>query len=325
MMQISEISEEEFEQLSSVILNNTIRWHKVLRRAFKIQIKYLGVFSDSGLEAALPIMSMKKFIFNLSGCPLRGTHTDVAGIIKNSEKAHEILQAVRLWARGNGVDWLEMALPIDLGNSSLKLTNLSSDYKIEEDRTILLDLKRSEDSVWTKMQGRARNEIRKAAKYEITIDALNADFNNSHMDMVRKTFERQKRSPSFSVEFLNSIYDELYNDDYLHLGAFHHNKLVATGLFTIDARRMFFVSGASTPEGRKTGANSLLQWKAIETALGRKVYEYDMGGAGIDRIDKFKLSFGGECVGKQRVVWRRFYMDLPAHIYKIARLNGWLS
>ena len=70
-------------------------------------------------------------------------------------------------------------------------------------------------------------------------------------------------------------------------------RLVAGGIFLVWGDRMMYLSGASTEEGNKLAASSLIQWTVIKGAISAGIKTYDLGGVGIASIDKFKASFGG--------------------------------
>ena len=145
------------------------------------------------------------------------------------------------------------------------------------------------------------------------------------MALVDGVFAGQRRKPSFDQRFLNAVHNHLAADDFSHLGILRDGKLAAGGLFFRDADRMVFVSGASDSVSRKLGANSLLQWVAIKGAMAGGVTRYDMGGVGLDGIDKFKASFGGAPITYDRYVWRSFAARLPAEMYKFAHKRGWVG
>ena len=55
---------------------------------------------------------------------------------------------------------------------------------------------------------------------------------------------------------------------------------------------MVYHSASSNIEGFTSAASSMIQWVAIKEAKSRGIKKYDMGGIGIESIDKFKRSFG---------------------------------
>ena len=79
--------------------------------------------------------------------------------------------------------------------------------------------------------------------------------------------------------------------------------LVSGGVFLIDRHRMVFHSGSSTKLGYDLAASSLVQWAAINEGHSRGLIGYDLGGIGIDTIDKFKQSFGGTPIYHHRSVF----------------------
>lgn len=69
----------------------------------------------------------------------------------------------------------------------------------------------------------------------------------------------------------------------------------------------------------RLAAPSLIQWHAIQSAISKEITGYDMGGLGVDSIDKFKRSFGGFEVQHSRWVCRSKLFNL------IEPLGRWLA
>ena len=67
---------------------------------------------------------------------------------------------------------------------------------------------------------------------------------------------------------------------------------------------MMYFSGVSNSIGMKLAASSLIQWKAMQNAIDIELIDYDMGGLGVDSIDKFKRSFGGKDIYHSKWLYR---------------------
>jgi len=82
---------------------------------------------------------------------------------------------------------------------------------------------------------------------------------------------------------------------------------------------MMFLSGTSNEEGARFAANSLVQWEAMKLATDRGGLEYDMGGTGNARIDRFKESFGGSPVAHHRWIYSTWPVRLAETAYRWTR------
>ena len=80
------------------------------------------------------------------------------------------------------------------------------------------------------------------------------------------------------------------------LSGHFEGKAICAGIFPYDDRSVYYWGGASDPEHNRLSANNLLQWELIQCAVGRRLQTYDLYGAGVARLDKFKSSFGAELV-----------------------------
>ena len=88
---------------------------------------------------------------------------------------------------------------------------------------------------------------------------------------------------------------------------------------------MLYLSGTANYKGMKFAANSLIQWYAISEAIASGCEQYDMGGLGIDSIDKFKKSFGGKVVSEKRWVYRARIYSMVEPIALWALKKGFIG
>ena len=72
----------------------------------------------------------------------------------------------------------------------------------------------------------------------------------------------------------------------------------------------------------KFAANSALQWKAILIGIEMNLNFYDLGGLGLDNIDKFKKSFGGKVEFHRRWVHKNIFLKIVDPLMKyLIKLN----
>jgi hypothetical protein len=180
----------------------------------------------------------------------------------------------------------------------------------QKNATFLLDLKLPKEELWSKVDSKQRNIIRKAEKSEV--DCLNVTGSESlayleQFQYLRQiTQKRAIKNNSHTSMLLksNMFFAEVLQKSTSHLFvAKYENKVVAVALMLQSEKTMYYYSGGSDIEiNRKTGASSLLIWKAIEYAKDLNLSFFDMGGVPVlqDKshpaygVYSFKKSFGGE-------------------------------
>jgi hypothetical protein len=300
-------------------------WLSVVRDGFDITTGRLKITNNNKIIANLPLMMRRKIFFKLVGIPLRGTHSEFGGLILLDSDREEILLAIHKCLRKAGNSWIELIFPPEVNSDKLKDFLSQIGYEVEQKHSLVLDLNQSIDDVWKGFQGRARTDIRKAKKNGLQVKCLGPEYNHDYMNLVKNVFSNQKRKNSFDIRFLDALHKHLLADRLAHYGVFLKGKLIAGGIFLKSSERMVFVSGASIESGKKLGANSLIQWKAITDAHTNGILEYDLGGTGIARIDKFKHSFGGVPIITPRYVYQSALARFPAVLFKFAHSRGWLK
>lgn len=299
------------------------RWGKILRDGFNCKISRLSVFDGNKLVAYFPITFKKKGVFLIGGSPLRGTHTEFGGSIEASEQTFEIMQFVNQFLNQRKFSWFEFSF----AESSEKIRQAMQKigYTYETRESSVVNLRNSPESLFNQLNGSTKRQVRKALRNELRVEFLNQKNNVVYMRLVEQVYKNQRRKPSFQIEFLDSIYTNLKPSEFLHCGIFKRNELIAGALFFIHSGRLVFVSGASNEIGKSLGANSLLQWFAIEYGCKKNFSEYDLGGMGIKTIDRFKKGFGGEKVLYDRFVYSTPLASMSSHIYKLGHSFGLFS
>ena len=72
----------------------------------------------------------------------------------------------------------------------------------------------------------------------------------------------------------------------------HQDRVIAGGIFPFDAQAVYYLDGVSDPEGQEVRPNNLLHWEVIRWACAQGLRRYDMVGAGIESVARFKRGFG---------------------------------
>lgn len=160
--------------------------------------------------------------------------------------------------------------------------------------TILLEIDNS-DQLWMKLNTRLRNEIRKVMKSGILIQKAES-YEEFYVQYV-ETFRRQGRHVPFSSQQFSDFCRHLVTSRIadVYEARDDHGRLHASAMIMYDAKRAYYSFAASHPELRKSRANVLLLWEVIKT-IAPQYPVFDMVGANLPAITRFKLRFGGEIV-----------------------------
>ncbi|MCL4529688.1 MAG: peptidoglycan bridge formation glycyltransferase FemA/FemB family protein [Chloroflexi bacterium] len=195
--------------------------------------------------------------------------------------------------------------PLDTWN--LKLD--TSLHNIQPPRTIVVDVRRSEDEILVRMKQKCRYNIRLAEKKGVTVRAW--DDVDEFYKMMQVTGGRDNFGVH-SLEYYRRAYELFHPTGMCELlvAEFESKPLAALMVFA-RGRRAWYIYGASNDEERNRMPTYLLQWEAMRWAKARGCEEYDLWGVpdedeatleaqfekrsdGLWGVYRFKRGFGGE-------------------------------
>jgi len=184
-----------------------------------------------------------------------------------------------------------------------------SKHNIQPPRTIVVDLRASEEEILARMKPKTRYNIRLAEKKGVTVRAWD-NIDSFHKMMLvtggRDGFEIH------SLEYYRRAYKFLHPKQLSEiLVAEYEGKPLAALFVARNGNRAYYLYGASTDEERNRMPTYLLQWEAIKWAKARGCEEYDLWGVpdedeatleanfetrhdGLWGVYRFKRGFGGE-------------------------------
>jgi len=184
-----------------------------------------------------------------------------------------------------------------------------SKHNIQPPRTIIVDIRGTEEEILARMKQKTRYNIRLSEKKGVTVRAWD-DIGSFHK-MMLFTGGRD-RFGIHSLEYYRRAY-ELFQPKGLAeiLVAEYEGKPLAALFVAHNGNRAYYLYGASTDEGRNRMPTYLLQWEAMKWAKTRGCEEYDLWGVpdedeatlesnfefrhdGLWGVYRFKRGFGGE-------------------------------
>ena len=184
-----------------------------------------------------------------------------------------------------------------------------SPHNIQPTRTIITDIKGSEEEILARMKPKTRYNIRLAEKKGVTVRAWD-DIESFHK-MMLVTGARDGFG-IHSLEYYKRGFKLFHPKGMCEiLVAEYEGKSLAALFVARNGNRAYYLYGASTNEERNRMPPYLLQWEAMKWAKARGCEEYDLWGVpdedevtleanfesrhdGLWGVYRFKRGFGGE-------------------------------
>ena len=184
-----------------------------------------------------------------------------------------------------------------------------SQHNIQPPRTIVVDIRGTEDEILARMKQKCRYNIRLAEKKGVTVRAW------GDLDGFYKMMQVTGGRDGFgvhSLEYYSRAYELFHpmGTCELLVAEFESKPLAALMVFA-HGKRAWYVYGASNDEERNRMPTYLLQWEAMRWARSKGAEEYDLWGVpdeneetleanfetrhdGLWGVYRFKRGFGGE-------------------------------
>jgi predicted N-acyltransferase len=271
-------------------------WLRLLVRSFSLTLSRPALEVDGELVAGLPLLMRRKGPFLLAGSPLHDVATPQMGpVLLEDHYLSPLLDAVDAWQRERQVAFTEIFFPTSVTDELLR----SRRYAVAPSTTLHLVLGGTDaDAVWQGFEGRCRTAIRKAQRSGVLIRReSDASFVTTYWRMAEDVYARQRMVPPIPRSFYEDLWTTYAGTGALQiLSAFHDGQAVASAIFLSGEGYLYYQDGVSYGVSNPLGANNLIQWTIIRWALQHGVQIYDMVGAGLPGIARFKRSFGGTTV-----------------------------
>jgi hypothetical protein len=175
----------------------------------------------------------------------------------------------------------------------------------------LADLK----AVWEEMDGRRRNDIRRAEKEGVIV--RQTDDHEAVLRLVGTTFTRQGMTPGFfnAARKIHAVAETAQFFAYQP----GDDTPVAAVYLVWDRRRAYYLLGGYDEKRAHGGAHALAMWRAIEFAAHRGVQQFDFEGSQIPQVEKYFRKFGGKLTPYYRASWTSPRARLIGDAMRVAR------
>lgn len=184
-----------------------------------------------------------------------------------------------------------------------------SQHAIQPPRTVVLDMRGSEEQVLERMKQKTRYNIRLASKKGVTVTP------STDILSFRKILDITSQRDGFGVhsrEYYAKAFDLFHPKDEAELFMAEHEGQTLAGIMVFaSGKRAWYFYGGSSEVKRDLMPNYLLQWEAMRWARAHGCTEYDLWGVpdfdeqlleenfqkrsdGLWGVYRFKRGFGGK-------------------------------
>lgn len=289
---------------------------------------YLGGFKENLLISVCCFIVRGCYPLYMVGSPMKGLYTEIGGpVFIENIALQEVKKFVYefneyIMMKYNPVFFQFTPDVFSFCYSSM-VESIQGKMQLREKigHSALITPSETLEIAWSRLEGRARTAIRKARNNNITISIVDLNEDDSiklFYDLYKGTLKRRGLRPRHSYMFFKSISTCMESDLIKLVVAIHEKKVVSAGIFMQDRDRIIYLAGASSPDGLKLSAQSLVLWDRIEYCTKRGL-TFDLGGLGDSGIDKFKESFGGKIYQKMSYV--HVNRIISWIVFKIFKIN----
>lgn len=240
-------------------------WRDVFERSFGHRCHYLAARSGDVVTGVLPLVEVRSWMFGrvLSSLP----YVNYGGVLAERDDARQALaaEAARL-ARARSLSYVLLR-----HRSRIYPELPARTHKV----TMLLPLSATEDAMWTSLDRKVRNQIRKAEKSGIQITTGGQEL----LDDFYAVFARNMRdlgTPVYGRTLFASILSGFPDEARIHLARVDGRPIA--GAFSYRFRDTIEVPSASSLRAyRALCPNHLLYWSIIRGAIAQGTRLFDFG------------------------------------------------
>lgn len=215
-----------------------------------------------------------------------------------------------------------------------------SPHTIQPRRTLILDLRGSDDELLARMKQKTRYNIRLASKKGVRVRAAQSPADLEAFNALMQATGERDQFGVHAPEYYRAAYDLFHprGECELFLAEYNGDPLAGVMTFVLGQRAWYFY-GASSDQERQRMAPYLAQWEAIRWARSRGAQVYDLWGVpdeaegvleaqferrvdGLWGVYRFKRGWGGQLV-RTLGAWDKVFHPLLYQAYRLyLRLQG---
>jgi lipid II:glycine glycyltransferase (peptidoglycan interpeptide bridge formation enzyme) len=273
-------------------------WLRVLQRTQHLEFVPLGIVNEGRVVGVLPLFVKSYGLFKIAASPFEVTDTPYLGPVMNTPCWSQLLQAVSAWARRHHTGFVRLLLPpepsraLSLQPSVERRVRLSPIAK----STHILDLTQGVAPIWKGFRDGCRTAVKKAQRAGLEV-SFGRDLGqiDGYYQLADALFRAQGRRHPNSKEFFDELWQRFSPSGNVSLVLASLGSQLLGGVFLGHFREtVYYLDGASNPEGKRLQAANLLLWESIRWASECGYRAFDFVGSDIPRLARFKEGFGGK-------------------------------
>ncbi|WP_408957945.1 lipid II:glycine glycyltransferase FemX [Natrinema sp. 74] len=192
-----------------------------------------------------------------------------------------------------------------------------NEYDVKPGHTYVVDLDGTEAELLKRFSSDARSNVRNADEDRYDIKEGTTDDVGRIVDQVRQRYENQGQSFQLNPNFARSLHEEL-PDGALRPYVCRVGGEFLGGILVIesDRTRYRWQGGVKPNADVDIAINDLLDWHVMRDGLRDGIAEYDLVGAGVPSINRYKAKFNPRLETHYEITAGAFGIDLLVDRYR---------
>ncbi|MBZ6495485.1 lipid II:glycine glycyltransferase FemX [Natrinema longum] len=192
-----------------------------------------------------------------------------------------------------------------------------NEYDVEPRYTYVVDLDGTESELLDRFSGDARSNIRNADDTRAVIEEGDADDVERIVEQVRQRYANQNRPFRLGAEFARSLYETL-PDGAIRPYVCRLDGEFLGGILVVEADRTRYrwQGGVKPDVDVDVAINDVLDWQVMRDGLETGIAAYDLVGAGVPSINRYKAKFNPRLETHYEVTAGSFGIDLLVDRYQ---------
>jgi len=295
MLEVAPCADDEWDRIASAQARATVfhtrEWLELIVAVSGAELRLCRFEAGGRVAGAAALFLFRRGPFRLAASPPPQAAVPYLGPLVDDALATQALAALCDEARRQGAVYFETRLAFEPPQADL----VAAGFAVEARATFVLDLAPGPEVLWERsLTSACRRAVRKAESSGVIVEEADLEeILPRYYAMAESVFAKWDRPPPLSLDDYRRIAAAQRRGGPVKVFAARlEGVVVAAGIFPHGSGAVYYLDGVSDPSGQAARPNNLLHWHVIQWACGAGVRQYDMVGAGIAGVARFKESFG---------------------------------